>query len=104
MKKIFAAASVILFIGCLKAQTVKDFAGFRDNFVTGYKALNIPDLELSYAENLQHIQPVYNIQKQTEFFNDASKKLETFNRRYRFVKIKKRLSQNETTSFNEIVG
>jgi len=78
MKKIFAAASVILFIGCLKAQTVKDFAGFRDNFVTGYKALNIPDLELSYAENLQHIQPAHDIQKQTEFFNDASKRLERF--------------------------
>src|ERR1700741_1317581 len=78
MKKIFMAAAVILCIGCLKAQTVKDFAAFRDNFITGYKALNIPELELGYAENLQHIQPVYNIQKQTEFFNDASKKIEIF--------------------------
>jgi uncharacterized protein (DUF885 family) len=60
------------------AQSAKDFAAFRDNFIKGYKALQIPALELSYADNLQHIQSVYKIQQQLDFFSDADKKIEVY--------------------------
>jgi len=78
MKKIFIATCLLLFAWCVKAQLPEDFAAFRDKFIEDYKALNIPETELSYAANLQHIQSLYNIQKQQDFFTEANKKLTRF--------------------------
>ncbi len=52
-----------------------NFSDFRNNFVTVYRSLNIPDLQLSYAENLQRIQPEYALQKQTDFFQQVKNNL-----------------------------
>lgn len=76
MRRVFVLFNIMLFFSCAQAQSAKDFEAFRDNFVKGYKALNIPELELSYAANLQHIKSLSEIQKQTDFFSDALKKLE----------------------------
>ena len=42
---------------------------FSSSFIDGYKALNLPDLELSYAQNLKHIQSTAGIQRQQDFLN-----------------------------------
>jgi len=81
MKTVFIIAFACLCTTCMQAQSAKDFAAFRDNFIKGYIALQIPALELSYANNLQHIQSAYKIQQQLDFFKDADKKIgmyETF--------------------------
>jgi hypothetical protein len=41
-----------------------NFTDFRNNFVAGYRSFNIPDLQLSYSENLRNIPSENNIQKQ----------------------------------------
>ncbi|MEP6844993.1 MAG: DUF885 family protein, partial [Panacibacter sp.] len=79
MNKIkIALCTYLLLTGCAEAQSPKDFGRFRDSFIAGYQALHIPDLELSYTNNLQHIQSLYNIQQQLDFFNFADKKLNHF--------------------------
>lgn len=78
MRSLVVILFVILLAGCASAQSEKDFAAFRDSFITGYQSLNIPELELSYAANLQHIKTLSEIQKQSDFFSDALKKLERF--------------------------
>ncbi|QEC66473.1 DUF885 domain-containing protein [Panacibacter ginsenosidivorans] len=78
MKEIFIAACIFFCVSCTEAQSTKAFDDFRDSFVKGYTTLAIPELELSYADNLQHILPLNKIQQQLNFFEDAKNKLDIF--------------------------
>ena len=56
---------------CLTAyKSPETFDQFTDKFVDGYKALKIPQLELSYVTMLKQIKPADEIQKQIAFFED----------------------------------
>lgn len=78
MKTIFIIVCIGSSAGCIEAQPSKNFNNFRDGFVVGYRALNIPTLELSYTDNLQHIQSPYKIQQQVDFFQQAKSRLDVF--------------------------
>jgi uncharacterized protein (DUF885 family) len=78
MKTIFFIISIWVSAACVKAQPLKDFENFRDDFVRKYQSFHIPALELSYAANLQHIQSPYKIQQQFDFFRESKKRLELF--------------------------
>ena len=66
--KIFFTCFICLFTAtCFAQQT--DFAQFADKFVTGYQALHIPDLELSYVSGFKDIKSADSVEKQVEFFN-----------------------------------
>ncbi|HEX4372011.1 MAG TPA: hypothetical protein VHZ50_01780, partial [Puia sp.] len=45
----------------------KKFDEFSKHFVKGYQALNMPELELSYVANLQHIKSFDSVKKQLGF-------------------------------------
>ncbi|WP_177183760.1 DUF885 domain-containing protein [Mucilaginibacter sp. OK283] len=61
---------------CLfNAGAQEKFDAFSDRFVSGYKALNLPQLELSYVSGLEHIGTTENIQKQVAFFTWAKQGL-----------------------------
>jgi len=53
----------------------KKFSQFSADFVNGYKALHLPDLELSYVSGFQHIQSADSIDKQLEFFSKVKSQL-----------------------------
>ncbi|HXL54890.1 MAG TPA: DUF885 domain-containing protein [Chitinophagaceae bacterium] len=74
---ILSISLLLLFIGVMPEHHI-NFTDFRNNFVTGYRSLNIPDLHLSYAENFQHIQSEFNIQKQIDFFQQVKKNVATY--------------------------
>ncbi|MBS1502596.1 MAG: DUF885 domain-containing protein [Bacteroidetes bacterium] len=59
------------------AQT-RTFDQFSADFVKGYRQLNLPQLELSYVNNLRHIQPTDSVQKQFEFFNAVNAQLPSY--------------------------
>lgn len=77
-KPVFILVCIWISAGCVEAQPLKNFANFCDSFTAGYRALNIPNLELSYAENLQHIQSPYKIQQQFDFFQHVKSRLDFF--------------------------
>lgn len=56
----------------------KDFGRFTAEFVKGYKSLHIPDLELSYVSNLQHIEPADSVEMQQTFFARIQSQLPLF--------------------------
>ncbi len=56
----------------------KNFDDFSKTFVSGYKSLNLPQLELSYVANLQHTGSPEQIQKQLDFFGAIQKDLSTY--------------------------
>jgi hypothetical protein len=61
---------------CLfNAGAQEKFDAFSDRFVSGYKAINLPQLELSYVSDLEHIGTTENIQKQVAFFTWAKQGL-----------------------------
>lgn len=78
MKTIFIIVCVWISVGYIEAQPSKNFDSFRDSFIRGYIALNIPALELSYADNLQHIPSPYKIEQQIDFFQHAKNELDIF--------------------------
>jgi uncharacterized protein (DUF885 family) len=55
-----------------------NFTDLRNNFVAGYRSFNIPDLQLSYSENLRNISSENNIQKQIEFFQQIKKDIAVY--------------------------
>ncbi|MBG9378343.1 DUF885 family protein [Panacibacter sp. DH6] len=63
---------------CMHGQPSRDFAAFRDAFVTTYKKLEIRPAAPSYADNLQNIPRLPDIQQQLAFFRDAEKKIAGF--------------------------
>ena len=77
MKKILLCIFALLFSFAASAQDQK-FEAFTKKFVTGYKDLHIPDLELSYVSGLQHIGSAKAVQKQVDFFRSAKTQLTVF--------------------------
>jgi len=72
---------VLIILICLlpaKSFAQAAFDIFIDYFVTGYKALNIPELNLSYVVNFQNIQPTDGVKKQIAFFKSIQYKLTKF--------------------------
>ncbi|HEX3384110.1 MAG TPA: hypothetical protein VHS53_02920, partial [Mucilaginibacter sp.] len=67
MKTIFLSLGIALITFSAPDQQRK-FDDFSAEFVKGYKALNLPQLELSYASGFKHIQSADSVQKQLDFF------------------------------------
>ncbi|OCX52289.1 hypothetical protein BEL04_12495 [Mucilaginibacter sp. PPCGB 2223] len=59
---------IITVISLSASAQQKNFDEFADDFVSGYKALKMPQLDLSYVTNLQHIGTVAQIKDQQAFF------------------------------------
>src|SRR4051812_40457104 len=55
-----------------------NFIDFRNNFVAGYRSFNIPELQLSYSENLRNIPSDNDVQKQIEFFQQVKKNISAY--------------------------
>jgi uncharacterized protein (DUF885 family) len=53
----------------------KKFTEFSEHFVKGYKALNMPEMELSYVTGLQHIKSADSIKRQLDFFTSVKAQL-----------------------------
>ena len=71
MKTIITTISfLILSLFSLNAQ--QNFDGFCSRFVIGYKALNMPELELSYVSGLEHIGSESSVKKQLDFFKSIA--------------------------------
>jgi uncharacterized protein (DUF885 family) len=67
MKAVFF--TLVVFIAALSASAqTHNFDDFSKKFVSGYQALHIPDLDLSYVSGLEHIGSAESIQKQLDFF------------------------------------
>ncbi len=66
----------ILFVFLAGKQSKYD--AFTTRFVNNYKALNLPDLELSYVSGLEHIGNAESIKKQLAFFKWADSSLSNF--------------------------
>jgi uncharacterized protein (DUF885 family) len=66
--KILYIPLCLLFLSFSASAQQKNFDQFSVDFVSGYKALLLPDLELSYVSGFQHIQSADSVQKQLEFF------------------------------------
>jgi hypothetical protein len=76
MRKLFTCLALILTFTLAQAQ--QKFGDFSKDFVKGYNALNLPQLELSYVSGLQHIGSVDNVQKQEDFFKSVKSALAAF--------------------------
>jgi len=74
---LFSICAFIMSLPKTSAQD-KNFDQFSGDFVTGYKSLHLPDLELSYVSGLQHIQSADSVQKQFVFFNAVKSQLSTY--------------------------
>lgn len=68
----------ILMIFLFPASGQQKFDAFSSEFVSGYKALNLPQLELNYVSGLEHIGTEESIKKQQEFFNWANTGLSNY--------------------------
>jgi len=78
MKTILA---VIFFFswGLFASAQQKNFDDFSGQFVNGYKALKIPDLDLSYVDGFKHIGTLVQIKQQQHFFNTINHQLPNYN-------------------------
>ncbi|HEY4197208.1 MAG TPA: DUF885 family protein, partial [Mucilaginibacter sp.] len=77
MRKLFTCLALLLTFTLVHAQ--QNFNDFSKDFVKGYNALNMPQLELSYVSGLQHIGSIENVQKQEDFFKSVKMRLSSFN-------------------------
>jgi len=77
MKLFFLSISALLLSFSVSAQN-KAFDRFATDFVKRYNALNLPQLELSYVSNLQHITSAREVQKQVEFFTLIREELASY--------------------------
>lgn len=72
-------AAIIVFIICfLFTNKTQNFSSFSNNFVSGIKALKVPELELSYVSGLEHIGSLVDVEKQLSFFSDIKSRLSQF--------------------------
>lgn len=67
----------LLALVCCGAWGTSDFQILRDDFVKEFPSLKIPDLVLSYRENLEKIQNWEGIARQEEFYQRYSERLKT---------------------------
>ncbi|HWD90416.1 MAG TPA: DUF885 domain-containing protein [Mucilaginibacter sp.] len=77
MKTIFLSLGIALITFSAPGQQRK-FDDFSVEFVKGYKALNLPQLELSYASGFKHIQSADSVQKQMDFFGKIKGRLASY--------------------------
>ncbi|RYU91708.1 DUF885 domain-containing protein [Mucilaginibacter terrigena] len=86
------------FIGMLFAFSLAmaqgDFKTFSARFVSGYNSLHIPQLELSYESQLQHIPSLAAVKKQQVFFSRIKQGLKQFDLQ--------KLTANQTTDYQLI--
>ncbi|MFI5162547.1 MAG: DUF885 domain-containing protein [Sphingobacteriales bacterium] len=68
----------LLYLSFSASPQQKSFARFSTGFVSGYQALHLPDLELSYVSGLEHIGSAESVQKQVIFFKSVNTKLAAF--------------------------
>jgi uncharacterized protein (DUF885 family) len=73
--KAFGIALCIAFLSLSASAQQQDFDVFSKKFVSGYNALSLPQLDLSYVTNLQHIGSSAQIKKQYIFFSNIRSKL-----------------------------
>lgn len=71
----FGIALGIVFLSLTAQAQQLDFDAFSKKFVSGYNMLNLPQLDLSYVNNLQHIGSAAQIKKQYIFFTGIKSKL-----------------------------
>ncbi|MBS1525704.1 MAG: DUF885 family protein, partial [Bacteroidetes bacterium] len=76
--KLFLLSLSAFALALTASAQAKTFSRFSTDFVKGYQQLNLPQLELSYVSNLQHIQPADSVQKQLDFFNSAKNQLANY--------------------------
>lgn len=77
MKSLLIALCIGLLPGAYQNQQ-KNFDAFEDKFVKGYKALNIPDLELPYVADIKDIKSADSVDREIHFFNVIQKELAAF--------------------------
>jgi uncharacterized protein (DUF885 family) len=77
--KLFLLSISALLLSLPVSSQSKPFGKFEADFVKGYNALNLPQLELSYVSGLQHIQPADSVRKQQEFFSRIKGQLAAYN-------------------------
>jgi uncharacterized protein (DUF885 family) len=68
----------LLYISFFAAAQQRNFDKFSSDFVSSYKALHLPDLELSYVSGFEHIGSAKSVQNQIDFFQSVKTKLTTF--------------------------
>lgn len=76
--KVIRLSILSLFIVLSASAQPKTFDVFCSDFVNGYKALKIPESDLSYVINLRHIGSVEQIKKQQAFFSDIKAGLQVY--------------------------
>src|SRR5215831_9003804 len=69
MRLLLLTACIFYFCTAITPVKHTNFNDFRSSFINGYRSLNLPELQLSYAENFQHIQSFAGIQNQLNFFD-----------------------------------
>src|ERR1700757_5021417 len=70
--------SFLSFIGTNQPDKSANFDAFSKKFVAGYTALHIPDLALSYTENLKNIKSANDVTHQITFFQGIKQELKQF--------------------------
>lgn len=76
--KTFIAAISLCVLSLFHTSAQQKFDDFSSKFVSGYKDLNLPDLELSYVSGLEHIGSAGSIKKQLEFFKSVQAELASY--------------------------
>jgi len=66
--KTFIATISLCLLSLFHASEQQKFDDFCSKFVSDYKALNLPELDLSYVTGLERIGSAETLQKQLEFF------------------------------------
>jgi len=77
----FGIALFMVFFSLGAVAQQPGFDAFSEKFVKGYNELNLPQLELSYVSNLQHIGNVEQVNKQLAFFISIRSGLDNYDPR-----------------------
>ncbi|MBB6110491.1 protein of unknown function [Mucilaginibacter lappiensis] len=73
--KTFIATISLCILSLFHINKQQNFDAFCSKFVSGYKALNLPELDLSYVTGLEHIGSAEALQKQLVFFKSVRAEL-----------------------------
>jgi uncharacterized protein (DUF885 family) len=77
MKFILITTGMIM-LSVLSYAQQQTFDNFCNRFISGYKALQLPQIELSYVTGLEHIGSAENVQKQLDFFKTMNAGLNAY--------------------------
>ena len=73
--KTFIATISLCILSLFQINKQQNFDAFCSRFVSGYKVLNLPELDLSYVTGLERIGSADSLQKQLEFFKSVQAEL-----------------------------